>query len=234
EALGRTSFGAVGCKAFDFNNDGRLDLFIVDMHSDMWVINADSQTLIIDEKRKYSSILGPLFEVRARAQELEKDYNNLLQVRKDEVVFGNTLFKNQGGGRFLEVSDKAGMETWWPWGIATGDFDNDGYEDAFIPSGMGYPFRYWRNYLMMNNGNETFTDRSRSLGMEPPAKGIFLDESIANKPATRSSRCAAVADFDGDGRLEIITNNFNDRPYYFKNDFPRKNYIAFRLRGTKS
>ena len=234
EALGRTSFGAVGCKAFDFNNDGRLDLFIVDMHSDMWVINADSQTLIIDEKRKYSSILGPLFEVRARAQELEKDYNNLLQVRKDEVVFGNTLFKNQGGGRFLEISDKAGMETWWPWGIATGDFDNDGYEDAFIPSGMGYPFRYWRNYLMMNNGNETFTDRSLSLGIEPPAKGIFLEESIGNRPATRSSRCAAVADFDGDGRLEIITNNFNDRPYYFKNNFPRKNYIAFRLRGTKS
>ena len=37
EVLGRTSFGAIGCKVFDFNNDGRLDLFIVDMHSDMWL-----------------------------------------------------------------------------------------------------------------------------------------------------------------------------------------------------
>jgi hypothetical protein len=27
------------------------------------------------------------------------------------------------------------METWWPWGIAVGDFDNDGYEDVFLPSG---------------------------------------------------------------------------------------------------
>src|SRR5213079_1536703 len=36
ETLGRTSFGAIGCKVFDFNNDGRLDLLIVDMHSDMW------------------------------------------------------------------------------------------------------------------------------------------------------------------------------------------------------
>src|SRR5438876_1174833 len=35
--LGRTSFGGVGARAFDFNNDGRLDLFLVDMHSDMWM-----------------------------------------------------------------------------------------------------------------------------------------------------------------------------------------------------
>ena len=31
----RTSWGAMGIKVFDFNNDGRLDLFITDMHSDM-------------------------------------------------------------------------------------------------------------------------------------------------------------------------------------------------------
>jgi hypothetical protein len=33
------------------------------------------------------------------------------------------------------------------------------------------------------------------------------------------------------GRLDIVTNNFNDRPYYFQNRFPKKNYIAFRLQG---
>jgi len=33
----KTSWGAIGCKVFDFNNDGRLDLFVVDMHSDMWL-----------------------------------------------------------------------------------------------------------------------------------------------------------------------------------------------------
>ena len=35
--LGRTTFGAIGCKPFDFNNDGLLNLLIVDMHSDMWL-----------------------------------------------------------------------------------------------------------------------------------------------------------------------------------------------------
>jgi len=31
-----------------------------------------------------------------------------------------------------------------------------------------------------------------------------------------------------------VTNNFNDVPYYFKNVFPKKNYVAFRLKGTRS
>ena len=49
---------------------------------------------------------------------------------------------------------------------------------------------------------------------------------------TRSSRCAVSADFNGDGQIEIVTNNFNDKPYFFRNVFPKKNFIAFRLQGT--
>jgi hypothetical protein len=72
------------------------------------------------------------------------------------------------------------------------------------------------------------------LGIEPRPGGSYLEERIGRKLAARSSRCAAAADFDNDGRLEIVVNNFNDHPYYYKNNFPRKNYIAFRLKGTKS
>src|SRR5207249_3542089 len=50
--------------------------------------------------------------------------------------------------------------------------------------------------------------------------------------AARSSRCAATV--YRDGRLDLVGNNFNDRAYYFQNEFPRKNYVAFRLTGTKS
>ena len=113
------------------------------------------------------------------------------------MVFGNTFFKNLGRGKFEEISDKAGLETFWPWGIATGDFDNDGYEDVFLPSGMGYPFFYWPNALMMNNGNGTFTDHARGEDIEPPRQGIYQQERINGKQAARSSRAAAIADFDG-------------------------------------
>jgi len=230
--LGRTSWGAAGCKVFDFNNDGKLDLYIVDMHSDMWVpVSADPQVLtMIDERARYPHANGRAVEYNKNESKIADAFH----IRYDEVLFGNTFFKNLGQGNFEEVSQKARLETWWPWGIAVGDFNNDGFEDVFLASGMGYPYFYWPNYLLMNNGDETFTNRARKLGIEPPAAGRFLDVKFKGRPAPRSSRCCAVADFDGDGSLAIITNNFNDRPYYFKNFFPRKNYVAFRLRGTTS
>src|SRR5262249_15527148 len=158
-----------------------------------------------------------------RGKEREKRLADMLKVRYDEVLFGNTFFKALPGGKFAEVSDKAGLETWWPWGIATGDFDNDGFEDVFLPSGMGYPFGYWPNALMMNNADETSTDRATERGIEPPPGGHFLEKSIGGKGAARSSRCAAVADFHGEGRLSLVVNNFNDRAFFFRNHFPKKN-----------
>ncbi|HKB40720.1 MAG TPA: CRTAC1 family protein [Gemmataceae bacterium] len=236
EVLGRTSWGAIGCKAFDFNNDGRLGLFVADMHSDMWLLpNIDPMAPEEDPKdylRKYPKVYGPLAG-RSQFAEMEKHFAERLQIRYEDVLFGNTLFKGLGDGRFEEVSDRAGAETWWPWGVVTGDFDNDGYEDVFLPSGMGYPFYYWPNTLLMNNGNGTFTDRAAEAGIEPPPGGRFLSEKIGGRRAARSSRCAAVADFDGDGRLDLVVNNFNDRAFYFRNRFPKKNWVAFRLEGAR-
>lgn len=238
EALGPTSFGCCGVKAFDFNNDGKLDLFLADMHSDMWMgldVNHASLRLARTHQRtRFPNLVGPNVTDHPEYKKQDQMNADILGYRVEEVVYGNTLFKNLGNGTFAEVSGSANMETFWPWGVATGDFDNDGFEDVFIPSGMGYPFYYWPNQLMMNNGNETFSERGREFGIEPLPRGIYLDERIGGERACRSSRSAAVADFDGDGRLDIVTNNFNDQPYYFRNQLPSRNYIAFRLRGTKS
>ena len=235
DVLGRTSWGAIGTKTFDFNNDGRLDLLIVDMHSDMWLpATVDPRTQRRDNlKKKYARVMGPYYTRAPEAGQAEERLMASFKIRYQDVVFGNTLFQKLPAGKFTEVSDRAGLETFWPWGIATGDFDNDGWEDVFLPSGMGHPYRYWPNALLMNNGNETFTDRAATLGIEPPRGGIFLKEKIGGEPAARSSRCAAVADFAGTGRLDLVVNNFNDHPYYFRNHFPQKNWVAFRLTGAK-
>ncbi len=232
QTLRRTSYGAIGCKAFDFNDDGRLDLFAADMHSDMWVETHEGH--MIQPTQKYRHLSGPKAELGKRWLDWETDFMERHELRYDELLFGNSLFRNDGRGQFEEVSDVAGLESFWPWGIAVGDFDNDGHEDTFLPSGMGYPFIYWPSHLTHNNGDGTFTEVASQEGIEPPVDGMFLPEGIGGAQAARSSRCAVTADFDGDGRLELMVNNFNDRPYYFKNQFPRRHYVAFRLRGTKS
>ncbi len=168
DMLGQTSWGAIGSKAFDFNNDGKLDLFIVDMHSDMWlppeISPTSSEAERFDFKKKYSYFLGPFYDSSAwNIVARERRLVDLFHSHYEEVVFGNTFFKNRGKGTFEEISDRAGLETFWPWGIVTGDFNNDGWEDVYLPSGMGHPYGYWPSALMMNNGNETFSDRGRAV-----------------------------------------------------------------------
>jgi len=239
ETLGPTPHGAIGAKVFDYDGDGRLDLFVVDMHSDMWM-GLDSRHASLEEAkqaqhRRFLSPAGPRVDERAEGFVRSQRQSFAMAGKNyDELLFGNALYRNLGNGKFAETSQEAGLETFWPWGIATGDFDNDGHEDVFITSGMGYPFYYWPNQLMMNKGNGTFVERAAELGVEPPTGGVYQEKNIAGQKAARSSRSAAVADFDGDGRLEIVTNNFNDRPYFFANRFPLRNYLELRLTGTSS
>jgi hypothetical protein len=231
-ALGPTPFGTVGARAFDYDGDGLLDLFLVDMHSDMWMLsNHDPKS--IDEHKKYATFFGAAAEAPGFDPRQARHFEARMGIRRDEVFYGNALYRNKGDGTFEELSDKAGTETFWPWGVAAGDFDNDGFTDVFVPSGMGYPFFHWRNYLLMNNRDGTFTDRSRQVGLDPPPGGKFWGK-IAGRPAVRSARSAAVLDFDADGRLDVVVSNFNDRPNLFRNRWPKRAYVAFRLEGTRS
>lgn len=233
QTLKRTSWGAIGAVAADFGNTGRFDFLIADMHSDMWM-PIGTPPSEIEESKKYRWMGGKFAETSQWDADKEAKLAEFMRLKYDQVLFGNTLFQNLGEGRFEEISSRANVETFWPWGIATGDFDNDGFQDLFVPSGMGHPYFYWRNYLLMNNGDMTFTDESRRRGVEPRPGGPLQDERIVGTRAVRSSRCAATADFNGDGRLDLIVGNFNDAPYLYFNEFPEQNYIQFRLQGVRA
>jgi len=231
EVLGKTSWGALGARAFDYDGDGRIDLMVSDMHSDMWG-PMDIEREVVEEKVKYPTFFARMVALGRTTAEEDRAFETTAGIRRDEVVFGNTLFRNKGGGAFEEVSDRAGAETFWPWGVAEGDFDGDGYLDVFLPSGMGFPFFHWRNPLLRNRGDGTFEDVGKSAGIEPRPGGPTTGEVLGRRHVTRSSRAAATADFDGDGRLDLAVSNFNERAYLYRNVSAPGHWCGLRLTGA--
>ncbi|HEX5135360.1 MAG TPA: CRTAC1 family protein [Planctomycetota bacterium] len=233
-SMGRTPWGAVAAKVLDYDGDGLLDVYIVDMHSDMWT-GFDYDLSQVQPERKYVKFFGPYLDDPAfRAQRREELFAEKAKLPYGTTFFGNGLYRNLGNGKFEEVSAKAHAETFWPWGMGVADFDDDGYEDVFLASGMGYPWEFWPNAYLANNGDGTFTERARDVGLDPPPGGPLLGVRMGKREATKSSRACAVTDLDGDGRMDLVVNNFNDRAHVFMNRMPGRNWIGFRLTGTTS
>jgi hypothetical protein len=107
---------AGGVAVFDYNNDGKLDLFFAN--------GADIDTLM-----------------------------------KSSPKYSNRLFRNDGQGRFTDVTDAAGLGgSGYDVGVAVADYDNDGFEDLFVGG-------VHRNTLYRNNGDGTFTDITAKAGL---------------------------------------------------------------------
>jgi hypothetical protein len=235
EVFPRTSWGAMGIKVFDFDNDGRMDIYITDMHSDM------SQEVGPEHEREKSHMVWPE------------------RVRGDgsTSIWGNSLFHNLGGGRFREVSDAVNAEMYWPWGLSTGDLNADGFEDVFITAGMNYPYRYATNSLKLNDSGKRFVDAEFVLGIEPRRGGQIatpwfeLDMAGADRGhpegagvagrvsiwGARGSRSSAIFDVDADGDLDIVTNEFNAEPMVLLSDLSERRRVGFlqiALRGRRS
>ncbi|HWR54725.1 MAG TPA: CRTAC1 family protein, partial [Bryobacteraceae bacterium] len=101
------------------------------------------------------------------------------------------LLRSKGDGTFEDVTRKArllGEDLGYSYGVAAGDYDNDGRTDLFIANAG-------RNVLYRNNAEGGFTD--------------VTDESgIGGKPAETLSVAAAWFDYDNDGLLDLVVSNY--------------------------
>jgi len=96
------------------------------------------------------------------------------------------LFHNNHDGTFTNVAEKAGVTNdRWGFGVAVGDFDNDGWPDLYVAN-------YGNNRLYHNNHDGTFTDIAEAAGV-----------TLGNW-----STGPSFGDYDGDGRLDIFVPGY--------------------------
>ncbi len=115
----------------------------------------------------------------------------LPELKKTNPSFYNCLLRNKGDGTFEDVTAKAGIageHLDYSYGVAVGDYDNDGFPDIFIAN-------TGKNTLYHNNGNGTFTDVTDQSG-------------LGAKPPKTLSVQAAWFDYDNDGLLDLVLSNY--------------------------
>lgn len=235
EVFPLTPWGAMGIKSFDFDNDDDLDLFLTDMHSDMLTTVGPTKEFVKPN-------------IPDREQFYQDSSNNLL---------GNGFYRNNGDGSFDEMSDALGLENFWPWGTSAGDLNADGWQDVFIVSSMGYPFRYHINSVMLNDRAEHFAQSEFLLGVEPRRDGrirtdwyelycsdadwqheLCVDmEGTVTVLGTLGSRSSALVDIDNDGDLDIITSEFGAEPQFLISDLSDQrdiHWLKVGLQGSFS
>jgi hypothetical protein len=153
------------------------------------------------------------------------------------------------------MSDRLGVENYWPWGPSVGDVNADGWDDIFIASSMNYPHRYGINSMLLNSHGEKFLDAEFVLGIEPRSGGrthtpwFELDCLQADLGADLcrgqsgkitvmaplGSRSSVMFDLDDDGDLDIVTNDFNSAPQVLVSDLAQHrpiHWIKVALVGT--
>ena len=200
-----------GALWFDYDNDGRIDLLVIRFGTPILYHNEGNGrfrdvTAASGLDRKPANTVAVIAFDYDNDGHLDLLFGNYLKAvdlfdLKDPHVLPNsiehadngggvTLWRNQGNGTFVDVTDKAGLGRLPGWILALGhaDLDNDGWQDLYLAGDFG------TDYLFLNNRNGTFRDATAAAIGYDSKHGMNVD----------------FADYDHDGWLDIYVTNITD------------------------
>jgi enediyne biosynthesis protein E4 len=220
----------------DFNNDGRLDLFVSNDGQPNYLYRNDGNGHFTD----VASMSGVAFSQDGLEQAnmgiAFGDYQHTgffslaITHFNDEYM---TLFRNDGQMNFTDVSYASGIARattpYVGWGDAFLDFDNDGWPDLFLVNGHVYP--------QVDSIDIAAKYREPALLFLNRRDGTFQNISKLVGPAIQTpqvSRGVAIGDLFNDGRLDIVIENLKGGPMILEpQGGPANHWISFALEGTK-
>jgi hypothetical protein len=192
EAAGiRDQLGGLNCVQADYDNDGRLDIFVT---RGAWLKNPMRPSLLRNEGggrfRDVTEEAGLLHPTNSdNAQFADFDNDGWLDLFVCGEVQPSRLFRNLGTGKFEDVTTAAGLNDlpgMWK-GLSWFDYDNDGYPDIFLNSYSTTA------KLLHNDSNGRFTDATAAMGISGPEMGL----------------ACWTWDYDNDGWLDIFATCYD-------------------------
>jgi hypothetical protein len=217
---------AMGVTAADFDLDGFPDIYVANDKTENFLFhnlhNGTFQEMALPAGVAYgqsgenTSAMGPVF--------LDFDYDGKVDLWVSDSKY-NRLLKNVGQLKFEDVTERAGISQlaaqYTSWGTGAYDFDNDGLDDIFIVHGGLIHMIPQEDSVFRNLGGWKFEDVSRAAGP------YFNDKTVG--------RGACFADYDNDGKIDVLIMNLGGPARLLHNTSPGTNHwITVKLVGHKS
>ncbi|MEM9819463.1 MAG: VCBS repeat-containing protein [Bacteroidota bacterium] len=232
--LDHTSRNSMGTDLSDFNNDGFMDIMVLDM--------------LPTSNHRQKTMFG-FFNYDKFKLGIESGYQ--------PQYARNTLQMNNGNGSFSEIAQLAGVDkTDWSWTAFFADFDNDGWQDLFVTNGYRQDITNmdFATYSRQLNSSPIGTEKAKVRQMMAKLKELpeiklpnYIFKNTGEFPFQNKtkdwgfdhasySNGAAFADLDNDGDLDLVVNNIDEKAFLYQNTLndqttTANHYLRLQLKG---